>query len=203
MTDEEMIAGGFRFLSAEDAEKARVDEQKIDYIRQHVNLESLEAIRAVYEKAITNRVFKTPVGWSFLSELREQMLAMGEAEENISAVPVQVSFSRGPVPGDYVTKQRIKPAPVKKKKEFPVQTLLITIIVALSAMLVALFIIAKTSDVDNILNYKQNITNRYASWEQELTEREKAVREKEKALESSADAAADQTMDTSGEALAD
>ena len=31
-------------------------------------------------------------------------------------------------------------------------------------------------------NYRKNITNRYAGWEQELSDREKAVREAEKRL---------------------
>ena len=34
----------------------------------------------------------------------------------------------------------------------------------------------------NIINYKSNITNRYSSWEQDLTEREKKVRQAEKRL---------------------
>ena len=34
----------------------------------------------------------------------------------------------------------------------------------------------------NILNYRNAIVDEYASWEQELTEREKAVREKEQEL---------------------
>jgi len=32
------------------------------------------------------------------------------------------------------------------------------------------------------LNYKRNVTNRYASWDQEITQRENAVREKEREL---------------------
>ena len=45
-----------------------------------------------------------------------------------------------------------------------------------------MFIIASTSDSDNILNYKRNVTNRYSSWEQDLTQREKVIREAEKKL---------------------
>ena len=38
------------------------------------------------------------------------------------------------------------------------------------------------SDNPNILNYKQVLTNQYASWEQNLTERENRIREKEQEL---------------------
>ena len=45
-----------------------------------------------------------------------------------------------------------------------------------------MFIIASKSENDNIINYKNNITNRYAEWQQSLTERENIVRQKEKEL---------------------
>ena len=46
----------------------------------------------------------------------------------------------------------------------------------------AMFSIALRSNNPNILNYERAITNRYAAWEQELTEREQKIREKEKEL---------------------
>ena len=39
-----------------------------------------------------------------------------------------------------------------------------------------------TSDNPNILNYENNLQNKYAQWEQELTERENVLREKERNL---------------------
>ena len=49
-------------------------------------------------------------------------------------------------------------------------------------MVIIMFIIAITGETDNIINYKSNVTNRYAAWEQDLKEREKAVRIAEKRL---------------------
>jgi len=49
-------------------------------------------------------------------------------------------------------------------------------------VLVLLFWITINSDNTNVLNYKKQITNEYATWEEELSEREAAVREKEKEL---------------------
>lgn len=47
---------------------------------------------------------------------------------------------------------------------------------------VAMFAMALTSDSPTIVDYQSKLLNRYASWEQELTEREKAVSEKEQEL---------------------
>ena len=54
--------------------------------------------------------------------------------------------------------------------------------VVLVIAVIAMFVITLTSDQPNVLNYERALTNRYASWEQELTEREQAVREKEREL---------------------
>ena len=52
-------------------------------------------------------------------------------------------------------------------------------------LVIAMFVITLTADQPNILNYVRALLNKYATWEQELTEREAAVRERE--LELSAD----------------
>ena len=48
--------------------------------------------------------------------------------------------------------------------------------------LVCMFWIAIASPNANMINYEKAITNQYAQWEQELTEREKALREREREL---------------------
>ena len=50
-------------------------------------------------------------------------------------------------------------------------------------MIGVMFVMALRSDVPNIINYRTAITNEYASWEQELSEREAKVREREKELD--------------------
>ena len=42
-----------------------------------------------------------------------------------------------------------------------------------------MFYVALSSDKPNILNYEKALQNKYASWEQDLTQREHVVREKE------------------------
>ena len=54
--------------------------------------------------------------------------------------------------------------------------------IILVVCVVAMFAMALTSDSPTIVDYQSKLLNRYASWEQELTEREKAVSEKEREL---------------------
>ncbi len=84
------------------------------------------------------------------------------------------------------THTRIKPADQKKEKS---QLFHVSIVlnIALVVAVIAMFIISLNSEQPNILNYEKALVDRYAGWEQELTEREQAVREKERQLLSEED----------------
>ena len=58
------------------------------------------------------------------------------------------------------------------------------IVVLLNAIysFAAMFVVAIKADNPNMLNYKTAVLNEYSEWEQELTQRENAVREKESEL---------------------
>ncbi len=47
----------------------------------------------------------------------------------------------------------------------------------------AMFAIEATTNNPNILNYENEIINRYEDWERQLEEKEKELRERERALE--------------------
>ncbi|MEE5990756.1 MAG: hypothetical protein V3G41_08765, partial [Lachnospiraceae bacterium] len=56
------------------------------------------------------------------------------------------------------------------------------IIVFLAACILAMLVISGLSDTPSILNYENELQDKYADWETELNERESAVRAKEKEL---------------------
>ena len=172
---------GFLFTTPEDAEKARIDVQKIAFLRSRFKTGKPEHQRAIYEKAIENRIFRTPVGWTYLGMLRQNLADSGIDEDELTPIPVDVVITRTPLADDYIPKQRIKPAPPKRDIHY-MTILSIAINIILAALVVVMFLIAYYSDTDNIINYKENVTNRYAEWQQELMERERTVRQKEREL---------------------
>ena len=180
-TDANFIVGGYDFLSELDAQKASLDLSKIKVLEERVKASRPNDIKAVYEKAIENKIFKSPIGWQYLARLREKLYASGFSEEELIPIPIPVSLTRHSAFENLSVQQRIKPDSRDSKAEFKrlfpyILNIFFLIIV------IAMFIIASTSDSDNILNYKRNVTNRYSSWEQDLTQREKVIREAEKKL---------------------
>lgn len=75
--------------------------------------------------------------------------------------------------------------PVKKEKpkqEFFSRKTSILINIGLLALVIVMFAIAATGSEPTVLNYERVLQNRYAEWEQQLSDREQVIREKEREL---------------------
>ncbi|MGN1147935.1 MAG: hypothetical protein ACI4TB_05900 [Lachnospiraceae bacterium] len=176
----ENIVEGYLFLNEEDAELARQDKKKIEYLEKHMDYGNVDNVLQVYKKAIVERVFKTPVGQEYLKKMQTYLLRSGLIdEEDVPPVVLYSNYSMKMRQSYSPAKQYVKPAE-KKNAQWPVVSVIVNVILAIAV--VAMFAITMKSDNPNILNYETNIVNKYASWEQDLTEREKVIREKEKEL---------------------
>ena len=173
--------GGFEFVSENDAQKGQMDLSKIKLLESRVKASRPGDLKAVYEKAIENKIFKTPIGWGYLLNLRKKLLESGFKEEDLIPIPLNVSITRHSAMENLTVRQRIIPDTSKKESPFK-RIFPIVLDIVLAILVVVMFLIAASGENDNIINYKRNVTNRYSSWEQDLTDREKAVREAEKRL---------------------
>ena len=153
---------GLLFDTRKDADQARLELKKIQYLNENMNYSNLDKVQKLYDKMIDEKQFKTPIGWMYLLNLRQLLIKGDVSEEQL--------------------RQRVKPA-AKKKEPYKNRFMYAVVLnVLLAICVLAMFIIALKGETPNIINYKNNIINQYSSWEQELTERENAVREKEREL---------------------
>jgi hypothetical protein len=114
-------------------------------------------------------------------DLRNRMLQSGVSEAELPPIPIGIPITRHSAVENLNVRQRIKPDKKAEHAEFK-KAFPIILSIALGILVIVMFIITATSESDNIVNYRRNITNRYAAWEQDLTEREKKVRQAEKEL---------------------
>ena len=202
---DQLYVQGFHFLTRQDAQKAAVDAERIKVISTHMANGSVQSMMAVYEKSIQNKIFSTPVGWSFLHGIRQQLVNAGVPEEQLMPVPMTTSFTR-PVnpPAQAQTAPPAQPEPVRKerktdrgkkeeKQKTPLLVLSVVLNLVLIGLVIAMFAVLNYGETVNMLNYKQQYTNEYAIMKQELQqeihdkkkellERERAVSERENAL---------------------
>ncbi len=179
----ELTSGGFLFYHAKDAKMAEEEREKIAYLEARLDYSSPDKVLQVYEKAVQERIFMTPVGIFYLKNLQNFLLEQPEIDKNaISPIPLFHTYDRELREKQQPARNRlIVPAPKKKRRMiFPLSIILN---VLLMIAIIAMFTITLESDNPNVLNYERALTDRYASWEQELTEREQDVRQRERELQ--------------------
>lgn len=182
--NDDLVVGGYHFHSQADADKARDEQKKIAYIEAHMNMDNPESVLAIYNKMLSNRIFVTPVGFGFLKDIRDYLLS-SDAISNDDVKPLELnqmySLGKGLSEEGELPKRRI--VPEKKKNPYEERFFISSVLnVILIIGVIAMFVIATTSDNPNIINYENQIVNKYSEWEEELSEREQRVREAEKKL---------------------
>lgn len=176
----EYIVDGFLFLSEEDAAAAREELKKARYLERHLDYQGADMILQLYRKALKERTFQTPVGLAFVNELRGRLIEAGVEEFDIEPIPVYYDVVQNKMRSGFEpVKEEDKPEPKVEKKKWMVSVFLN---IFLALLVAGMFFVAMTGNNPNILNYQNAVLNKYASWEQELMEREQAVREKEQEL---------------------
>ena len=177
MEKERVTALGYEFACLDDAILAQSEMKKIEYLKSHLDKGDATTVKALYDKAIDEKFFKTPVGIAFLTEMREYLIdTLDYSEEEVQPIPLYMFYD--------TTKKNDKAGEASGKKKEPVGFLFISIVlnIALIGGVIWMFWIATHTDNPNILNYETVLTDRYASWDQELTEREQQIRIMEREL---------------------
>lgn len=177
-TEQKMTVNGFQFGASEDVEIAQQELSAIQYIEKKIENRNSETVLAVYHATLEKRLFRTPIGYTYLRELQKRLIKQGVPKEQIRPIPLYQVYNN-----DY--KKEVKPVRMikrKVRKDNAKQQLRNSVLlnVVLIILIIALFAITLTADNPNILNYRTAILNEYSSWEEELEEREQAVREKER-----------------------
>ena len=185
------VVDGFQFATEQDANLARSDISRIERLEEKLDYNNIEMINAVYKKALDNHVFKTPVGYVFLKKLQAVLRKAQTGGEKAADIPVQAVYSLRDSTAPVLERIRVsneKPKAQKSLSEAALEKKTIAlrmsmlINAALLIMVLLMFWISTTGSNPNILNYEHALQNKYSQWEQELSERENAVREKEREL---------------------
>lgn len=173
---------GYQFISDEDLKMAKEEAQRINYISEKLSANDPESVLLVYNKSIQSNVFTSPVGLDFLKNV-QSYLKKSEAidESRILDIPIRYSISDALVLHENARYDSLNKKEKKSYKyEFRSSLLINGILIIL---VILMFVITLKSDNPNILNYKNALENKYATWEQELSEREMELKQKELELE--------------------
>lgn len=190
------LVEGYQFFSKEEAKRAERELAKIKALNEKLDEENPQAVKALYLKALEQQVFETEIGFTYLRNLQMHLIAEGELKPEESPIPVRYSkvawaeesvrlkedydAAIEEIKNDMWEKLKKEKKTAQKARE-KCRTFMIASGV-LVLMVIGMFLITLTGKNENILNYKNVITNQYAQWEQDLSEREAVIRQKEMEL---------------------
>lgn len=177
------VIDGFSFADDADVSLASAEIEKIKYIAGKMNMDNPRGVLAVYDKLITSGIFVTPVGYEYLRTLQSYLYKSKDIPDDaVKEIPVPISYTRAlnlrSEERDEKISQERQMRTLRKtfKNEYKI-SLIVNIILVL--MVIAMFIISLKAENPNMINYRTAILNQYSEWEQELNEREAAVKQKE------------------------
>jgi hypothetical protein len=168
---------GFYYEDEDLYKEAKKEAEGVRYMKSRIDLQYPERVLSVYKRMIEQDTFQTQVGYAYLRELQDYLYTMPQIRnEQIPAIPVRREVRVLDAAG---TAQRLR----KEKKQnsrafhwsFAVNVLAL-------AVIIVMFAIAMSSDSPTVLDYENKLIDKYSAWEEELTEREAAVKEKERTL---------------------
>lgn len=168
--------GKFEFGTLDEANEAQKEYQAIEYITKQLDVNNLSAVKSVYDQLQKQNMFHTSIGLAFMKKMEAQIVKLENASVE-NDFPEEVSEKSR-------TNGKVKPKKIEKElKKYKTLTSIFRITtIALLLMVIGMFYVASTINSPNILNYKEQITNEYASWAQELSDKESALNKRENEL---------------------
>lgn len=198
--------GGYIFDDENKAKKAAKELKAVEYILGQIRDSDENAVLTVYKKLLNQRMFSTEIGMSFLAQLRQNLLDSEvftpedippvysleeppkdvtpeeKTEDTISSSDEKVSKAKKEkADKKVVAKVTNDSSEIKRLKA--INKVLLILCIALLLCVLGMFYVSTTINSPTILDYEEKLIDKYSSWEQDLTEREEAIKEKEQELQ--------------------
>ena len=198
--------GGYIFDDENKAKKAAKELKAVEYILGQIRDSDEKAVLTVYKKLLNQRMFSTEIGMSFLAQLRQNLLdsevftpedippvySLEEPPKDVT--PEEKTEDTNSSSDEKVSKAKKEKADKKVvakvtndsseiKRLKAINKVLLILCIALLLCVLGMFYVSTTINSPTILDYEEKLIDKYSSWEQDLTEREEAIKEKEQELQ--------------------
>ena len=175
---------GFLFSTEEEYQNALKEQKAVAYLKKQMSGKDGKSILKVYNQLLEQKIFKTEVGYAFLHDINLALHRQSKiAESVIKPIPVEraviketMTISNAEAPEEKPPKVIVKTIQANSSKQ--VKALRIVIIV-LIVVIIGMFGITLTSQTPTIIDYETKLQDKYAAWEQQLTQREAQIKAKE------------------------
>lgn len=179
------MVGGYEFNTKEDAQLAKDELNAIKYVSAKTNTKDPKQVYNLYNKIIERKLFSTQIGMNYLKQLQTFLYKSSEIpNDKIQPIPInadtQEALDKRKEQIEFKSELRNLSIQVAKYRNNFIRAMVLNIILVI--VIIAMFVILKTSSNPNILNYEVTIQNRYAQWQQELQLEEESLKAREQEL---------------------
>lgn len=199
MAEDKYTINGFSFKDKSDYLEAKNEYDGVEYMKSRTNMNNPANVFSVYKSLVEKGLFSTPIGLSYLYELRENLLKYPEYTTKIEEMPIPVAKSakgKGKLGFGKKKETLSRSDVIRNMKKYDIESVyrnrFISSIIVIMILVIIMFffvIITKDSKNTNILNYKARIDAEYKDkedsliqWQNQLQLREEALKEREKEL---------------------
>lgn len=174
---------GYAFQNKAEWEEGKRELEEISYIRAKMDMSDPAKLQKLYQGLVDKKTFVTPLGIDFLKELREELQRTGILKtEELAAIPVQLAKKKSHRVDELAevqgNKQRLLTEYYKEKlKNARIVTFVLILLVGI------MFLFTMLGPSSPFIDAEIKLQNKYAAWEQELTERENTIRQREQELQ--------------------
>lgn len=198
---EKYIVEGYEFDTKEEAVAAKKELEAVRYMAQKTEGCTPEAAYKIYNRLTEDNVFKTDIGYDYLRALEEYLLQNGMfdvPDDDAGAAAGDEEAAYGNTEEQTVAKDSINPEDIgfistakddkpktepdyeirlKKVRDKLKVSVFFNIVLAIA--IAAMMYIASTSSNINIINYETKLQDKYASWAEELRQKEAELKDRE------------------------
>lgn len=173
--DDKLVVDGFIFRSKREFEKAKKEYETIKELKQKMDMNNQENVIEIYNRLVSKRYFQTPIGLTFLHELR---VFLKEGNDNVSVAYVPV-VSSGGVKNRSEQNRQYMELQKQYNKQSMTKNRLILAIVSMIIVIVGMIFIMATNENVGYFNAEEKVLNKYSAWEERLQkwEEELTIRE--------------------------
>ena len=173
--DDKLGVDGYIFRSKREFDKAKKEYETIKELKQKMDMNNQENVASLYNRLVSKRYFQTPIGLSFLHELR---VFLKEGNDNVSVAYVPV-ISSGGVKSRSEQNRQYMELQKQYDKQSMTKNRLILAIVSMIIVIVGMIFIMATNENVGYFNAEEKVLNKYSAWEERLQkwEEELTIRE--------------------------
>lgn len=173
--DKKFTFMGHTFEDEKQLLLAKKEAEAIEYLRAKTDFNNGEMLIRLYHRIIDNKMMETEIGIDFLVEIRKRIIEMGILKEGqLKEVPALKKRKAKQKAAEKKSKELLLIEKVKRQN-----SILWVICLFLTALVIGMFVILLMGKRSPLaIRYEEELINKYASWAQELTEKENKLNDR-------------------------